>query len=90
MGLLEAPAPSGEAAAATLVQALCPRRVAASAASSQSGADAPVGGLTRTYGAGVPPNPLMQPTNAGGAGRRPCPTLPVATKDRRFSQVVCS
>jgi hypothetical protein len=52
MGLLEAPAPSGEAAAATLVQALCPRRVAASAASSQSGADAPVGGLTRTYGAG--------------------------------------
>ena len=37
-----------------------------------------------------PPNPLMQPTNAGDAGRRPRPSLPAATMDRRFSQVVCS
>jgi hypothetical protein len=36
------------------------------------------------------PNPLMQPTNAGTAGRRQRPTLPATTKDHRFSQVVCS
>jgi hypothetical protein len=29
---------------------------------------------------------LMQPTNAGGARRRPHPTLPAATMDRRLSQ----
>jgi hypothetical protein len=38
----------------------------------------------------VPPNPLMQPTNAGGAGRRLRPALPAATKDRRLSQVLSS
>src|SRR5882724_5668191 len=37
-----------------------------------------------------PPNPLMQPTNAGGAVLHPCPALQVATKDHRLSQVVCS
>jgi hypothetical protein len=31
-------------------------------------------------------NPLMQPTNAGGAGRRSYPGLRPATKDHRFSQ----
>ena len=30
------------------------------------------------------PNPLMQPTNAGDAGRRSHPALPAATMDRRF------
>jgi len=33
-----------------------------------------------------PPNPLMQPTNAGAARRRPRPSLPAATMDRRLSQ----
>ena len=37
-----------------------------------------------------PPNPLMQPTNAGGIGRRSRPGLHAATTDRKFSQVVCS
>jgi hypothetical protein len=32
------------------------------------------------------PNPLMQPTNAGGARRRPRPSLPAATTDRRLSR----
>jgi len=35
------------------------------------------------------PNRLMQPTNAGKAGDRPRPSLPVATEDHRFSLVVC-
>jgi hypothetical protein len=35
---------------------------------------------------GLRPNPLMQPTNASGVGRRPCPSLPEATKDHRFSR----
>ena len=38
----------------------------------------------------APPNPLMQPTNAGGAMLRPRTRLRPATRDRRFSQVVCS
>ena len=37
-----------------------------------------------------PPNPLMQPTNAGGIGRRSRPSLHAATTDRKFSQVFCS
>ena len=40
--------------------------------------------------AGVAPIPLIQPTNAGDAGRRPRAALPVATMDRKLSQVVCS
>jgi hypothetical protein len=39
---------------------------------------------------GAPPNPLMQPRNAGDAGRPSRLSLPAATKDRRLSQVVCS
>jgi hypothetical protein len=69
MGLPEALRNSGEAAAATLVQVLGPRKVAAPAASSPSGTRAPVGGSAGIGGAGVPSNPLMQPTNAGGAAR---------------------
>jgi hypothetical protein len=38
----------------------------------------------------VPSNPLMQPTNARDAERRPRPTLPVETRGRRFSLVVAS
>jgi hypothetical protein len=41
-------------------------------------------------GGAVPPNPLMQPTNAGCALLRPRPALPAVTMDRRLSQVVCS
>jgi hypothetical protein len=33
----------------------------------------------------APPNPLMQPTNAGDAGRRPHPSLPATTTNRRLS-----
>ena len=40
--------------------------------------------------AACPPNPLMQPTNAGESARRPRLTLPATTMDRRLSQVVCS
>ena len=46
--------------------------------------------MQRAHRVAVPPNPLMQPTNAGDAGRRPRPALPAATKDHRLSQVVCS
>ena len=45
---------------------------------------------TATARLGAPPNPLMQPTNAGDAERRPRPALPAATTDRRLSQAVCS
>jgi hypothetical protein len=71
MGRLVALRDSGEASAATLVRVLGPPGVAAAAASSLSGAKAPVGGSARIDGAGVPPNPLMQPTSTGGAGLRP-------------------
>jgi len=64
MGLLEAPRNSSEAATATLVGGFGPRRVAAPAASSLSGAGAPVGGWATRDGASEPPNTLMQPTSA--------------------------
>jgi hypothetical protein len=90
MGLLEAPRRSTEASAATLPRIPGPRRAAAPAARSVSGAGALVGGSARSDGAGVPPNPLMQPTNAGGVGRRPHPSLRPAVRTIGFHKVVCS
>jgi hypothetical protein len=69
MGLPEAPLSSAVAAAATLLRVLGPRRVAAAAASSRSGAEAPVRGSVVIGGAGEPPNPLMQPERRFSQGR---------------------
>jgi hypothetical protein len=90
MGLLEAPPPSGEAAAATLVGVLVhagwPRPPQAPgvapglrwAARQESTVPA------------LPPNPLMQLTNADGARLRPPAALRWRAVDLRFSQVVCN
>jgi hypothetical protein len=89
MGLLVAPQSSVVATAATRVRVLGPRQVAAAAASSPSGAEAPVGGSAKIDGAGEPPNPLMQPPNAGGAGLRPRPADGVQWNEG-YHGVVCS
>ena len=39
---------------------------------------------------GAPPNPLMQPTNAGGAALRPPRPAGGGQRNEGFHQVVCS